>query len=627
MTPTPSPSPANAVRSPIQIDPWKPTRKHTTREKKLNYVADFETTTLAQDCRVWGWGLVAVPDDWENISLENVEVGTTLDGFIETISQSNTTTYFHNLRFDGRFILDWLLKNGYRHNASDRGIAEAGTFKSLISDMGQFYSITVRWANGFMTEFRDSVKKLPMSVRRIAESFKYEVTKGDIDYEAPRDVGYIPSSVEWDYIRRDVLIVAKALGQSLQTGHGKMTVGSDALAEFKTVIGHKEFTRLFPVLSYEMDSEIRRAYRGGFTYADDRFKNRLNGEGMVFDVNSLYPSVMYYRPIPYGEPEYVSGYVEPTRSHPLTIFAVTFTAKLKPFHVPCIQIKGNMMFVETDYVSEITEPTTLMVTNVDWALMNDHYDIDVLSYDSGWRFRAANGIFDAYIDKYMLIKANSEGGIREIAKLFLNSLYGKFATRPDVTGKIPVLDGETVRLIGGKEERRDPVYTAAGVFITSYARDVTIRAAQANYNAFAYADTDSLHLITQSVPDNIRVHPSELGAWKHEYNFDAAYYIRAKAYLERDVNGKFHNAIAGLPTEISSLLRFEHLTPGLELHYHRTHGDTPAYLTETHTHPKNGVLVHGKLTPRSVPGGVILQDTPYEVKLSLAGTGVLADAA
>lgn len=591
-------------------------RKHYRRQdpkaKKMNYVADFETTTDPEDCRVWGWGMVALPEGtgWQDLTLEQVDVGTAIDDYLEEVQRlGNTSIYFHNLRFDGRFILDALLKAGYEYNPNKGSLP--GTFKSLISDQGQFYSITVKWFSGFVTEFRDSLKKLPMSVATIAKSFDMELGKGDIDYEAPRGMGYQITDEERDYIRRDVWIVARALGQQLANGLNKLTVGADALWEFKQLIGKREYERLFPVFSFSMDAEIRRAYRGGFTYADPRYSGAPQGAGRVYDVNSLYPYVMYDRPIPYGEPEWVPGHPEPTSHRPLTIFSLTFTAKLKPNHIPCIQIKGSSRFVPTEYLTEITEPTTLTVTNVDYALMCEHYDLRVLEWNGGWRFLAANGIFDSYIDKWMRIKAHSTGGMRALSKLQLNSLYGKFATNPDVTGKYPVLDEHgTVQLKGGPLAQRDPVYTPAGVFITSYARDITLRAAQANFDAFAYADTDSLHLLTAEEPTGLRVHPSDLGAWKHEYDFDSAYYIRAKAYLERTADGTYHNAIAGVPVHMSAALRFEDLHPGTEITVTKS-----GEIIRSASFEHESVMLHGKLAPRAVPGGIVLNNVPYELKL------------
>ena len=172
-----------------------------------------------------------------------------------------------------------------------------------------------------------------------------------------------------------------------------------------------------------------------------------------------------------------------------------------------------------------------------------------------------------------------------MAKLHLNSLYGKFATNPDVTSKYPVMEDNVVKLKLGDPETRDPVYTAMGVFITAYARDVTIRAAQENYDSFAYADTDSLHLIRDTEPDNLNIHPSNLGAWKREYAFSSALYIRAKQYLELKDDGEYEVHIAGLPRQIAQEVTF-------------------ADVESTRT-------FHGKLVPRRVPGGIILEDTDF----------------
>ena len=550
-------------------------------KKRLNYVADFETTTDPEDCRVWGWGIVNA----EKVqSINDVRIGGGMGSFIEVVQElSPAIVSFHNLKFDGPFIIDWLYRNGFELSRS--GELRPGQFETLISNMGAWYSFTVCWENGKRTEFRDSLKKLPMPVARIAKAFDLPVAKGEIDYDAPRPVGHIPTPEEEHYIRLDVFIVAMALKLGLDQDMTKLTVGADSLAEYKGIIGAKVFERLFPILPDDMDYEIRQAYRGGFTYADERHLKKPTKPGITYDVNSLYPSVMYDRVLPFGEPIFVPGLPEVTEKHPLFIVSLTFTAKLKKKHIPCIQIKSSSQFSPTEYQKVIAEPVTLMCTNVDLALWEEHYDLDILSYNGGWKFKGKSGFFNSYIDKWMEIKANSTGGMRELAKLHLNSLYGKFATNPDVTGKYPVMEDNVVKLKLGEPETRDPVYTAMGVFITAYARDVTIRAAQENYDSFAYADTDSLHLIRDTEPDNLNIHPSNLGAWKREYAFSSALYIRAKQYLELKEDGEYEVHIAGLPRQIAQEVTF-------------------ADVESTRT-------FHGKLVPRRVPGGIILEDTDF----------------
>lgn len=549
-----------------------------------------------------------------------VEIDHTLEQFIDRISFQHAIVYFHNLKFDGRFILDWLFKNGYEHLADEDRDVPRGYFRTLISNMGRFYSLKVHFNktafhNGHVVEFRDSLNKIPLSVANTAKAFNQEETKGDIDYHKLRPVGYVMDEEERDYIRRDVSIMAHAMKEVHDSGMSRLTVASDALKEFKSLTG-KRFQRLFPKLSSEMDTMIRKAYRGGFTYADPRFHKRKVGAGIVLDVNSLYPSVMKNKLIPYGEPLWVDGKVETTDNYPLSIFNVTFTAKLKPNHIPCIQIKNSSMFAPTAYLTEITEPTTLTMTNVDFALYQDHYDMTVLEWGGGWLFHASIGMFDDYINKWAKVKEESTGGKREIAKLHLNSLYGKFATNPQVTSKIPVLDGDTVKLVRGPDNERAPVYTAAGVFITSWARDLTVRAAQANYDVFAYADTDSLHLLGDhwevgkdargkdvllNPPDGIDVHPTRMGAWKFEYAFDGAFYVRPKLYLEHlpdkesscgdpecEIRHDYVARVAGLPERVSTKLTFDDLYDG-------------------------NVFV-GKMVPKAVPGGIVLTDIDYRLK-------------
>lgn len=552
--------------------------------KRPILMGDFETTTDPADCRVWVWALCDVE---RAETVFDVELGLTIDSFMARLSEKSAIVYFHNLAFDGSFILDWLFRQGFWHTTDNYPMK--GQFSTLISNMGKFYSIKIKFENGMSIELRDSLKKLPMSAANVAEAFKLEVTKGFIDYDKSRPVGYRPTLEEREYVAKDVLIIAKALRQQFASGMKKLTVGSDALTEFKKITTKRVWDKMFPVLSEAIDSDIRMAYRGGFTYADKRFKGKRTRGGIVYDVNSLYPSVMYDRVLPYGEPKHFEGAPVHDPDYPLQIINITFVAKLKKHHIPCIQIRGSSHFINTEYQERITEPVTLMTTNIDLALWQEHYDLTVLSYNGGWMFRGVTGMFCEYIDKWMEVKANNEGGLRQIAKLMLNSLYGKFATNPNITPKIPVFEDNTVKLVLGPEDTRDPVYTPMGVFITAYARDLTIRAAQEHYDVFAYADTDSLHLLIDENPTTLDIHPDRLGTWKREYRFTEAFFIRAKAYVEHHEAGHFVTHIAGLPDSIAGQLTIDSIV--------------------------DGACFDGKLAPKRVPGGIVLQDVGFTLNL------------
>ena len=100
------------------------------------YTADFETNVDINDCRVWAWAVCEIGDP------NNFKYGTSIDGFIKWCKSDNYTLWFHNLKFDGEYIFHYLLTNGYTFikDITDR---KDKTFECIISDMGQFYMITI----------------------------------------------------------------------------------------------------------------------------------------------------------------------------------------------------------------------------------------------------------------------------------------------------------------------------------------------------------------------------------------------------------------------------------------------------------------------------------------------------
>lgn len=561
--------------------------------KRLKLMADFETTTDPDDCRVWAGCAVDIE------KLEVAHIGTTLDSFMEYLQDKNTVCYFHNLKFDGEFILHWLFTNGYRYEDSRKD----KTFQCLITDDGLFYSIEVIFHRHKSKKyekvvFYDSLKKLPFKVAVIAKAFELQQSKGEIDYKAHRPVGYEMTPEEREYIITDCQIVAEALKIQFEQGLKKMTNASDALNGYKTIIDKSRFEKWFPMLPLELDADIRRAYKGGFVYLNPIHRNARGLQGKQYDINSLYPWAMYTCLLPYGYPVYFEGYPAKDERYPLFIIHMKCTFELKPGHLPTLQLKNNRRFVETEYLTtsrvmvgkhEENEPIEMWLTNVDYQLLVDHYELDEVEYVNGFKFRGAVGMFKEYIDYWMHIKETTTGALRQLAKLMLNSLYGKFATNPKARKKIPYLDKETnvVRYIYDDPEERDPVYTAMGCFITAYAREKTIRSAQANYDRFIYADTDSLKLTGYEEPDGLEVHPTRLGAWKDEGDFTDSMWIRAKTYMVT-VDGKTKVTCAGMPDNVKKQVTYDNFRPGS-------------------TFP-------GKLMPRRYPGGIILEETTFTIK-------------
>ena len=551
---------------------------------KKKYSCDFETTTDPNDCRVWAWAYVEVGNK------QNKDIGNNIDGFMAWLKRAKAHIYFHNLRFDGEFIVNWLLKNGWEY--SDK--PKPGTFQTVISSMGQWYMIDIcygyRGKHKQNTVIYDSLKKLPFSVSEIAGAFNLPMAKGEIDYHKYRPPGYEITDEEKDYIFKDVEIVADALEIQFNQGLNKITNGSDSLNGFKSSISRKLFDKYFPVLPLELDEEIRKAYRGGFTWLNERYQEKEIGLGLVYDVNSLYPAQMYNRPLPYGAPLKFEGQYEYDPDYPLYIQAIECEFEIKEGYIPTIQIKKNLMFKPNEYLkSSNGERVQLYVTNVDLEIIKEHYHLFDLEYINGYKFKQATGLFNKFIDKWTYIKTHETGAKKTLAKLMLNSLYGKFATDPDVTGKVPYLkDDGACGFTQGDEEYRDPIYTAMGVFITSWARYTTITTAQRCFDRIIYCDTDSIHLEGTETPEAIKdiIDPDKLGYWDHESTFTRAKFLRQKTYVE-EIDGELDVKCAGMPDNIKENVTFENFQVGFSS--------------------------MGKLLPKHVDGGIVLEDTEFTI--------------
>ena len=114
------------------------------------------------------------------------------------------------------------------------------------------------------------------------------------------------------------------------------------------------------------------------------------------------------------------------------------------------------------------------------------------------------------------------------------------------------------------QEAHDKVagYIPIGAAITAYARRFTITAAQANYEHFVYADTDSIHCnCLPSEVKGISVHPVNFCCWKTESTWNEGLFVRQKTYIEHVVEEDLEPCepyytvkAAGLPSKSNYLL-------------------------------------------------------------------------
>lgn len=654
-------------------------------------MGDFETTVYKGQTFTEVWASACVELYTEDVLIFH-SIEEQFNYFLSL--KCNAICYYHNLKFDGCFWLYylWLVKK-YELAAdvkSDFEISwkpikymENKSFSFSLSARGQFYRITVK-AGGHTIEFRDSLKLIPFSVKQIGESFGTKHKKSAIEYTGYRYAGCKITEEEKKYIANDVLVVKEALEIMFAEGHKKLTIGACCLNEYKNILNHSlktqlEYDEMFPQL-YDINIDgwkeqtagewIRKSYRGGWCYLVKGKENKLQGRGLTADVNSLYPSVMHSDSgsiYPIGKPCFWSGnFIPDSALKEMRYFFVRIKTRfyIKKDKLPFIQIKANPLYKSTEmletsdvyFAKEDTYYThwkdkegnlhdtrvELTLTMTDYYLILEHYELVDFEILGGCWFYAEKGIFDEYIDKYRKIKMESRGVKRQIAKLFLNNLYGKMASNDDSSFKYPyVKDDGSINFYIVPEYNKKPGYIAVGSAITSYARNFTIRAAQKNFYGvdkpgFIYADTDSIHCdLTVSDLKDVPIHDTEFCHWKIESIWDYAIFVRQKTYIEHVIvsDGKevepYNNiTCAGMPDKCKRLLDLSfkgNASPEgyIENNEWKEWEDgEKEFLFDKDGKPikreysdfKRGINVPGKLMPKRIPGGIVLENTTYEIR-------------
>lgn len=648
---------------------------------KRVFVADFETTVYEgqTDTRVWSAAMV-------ELNTEDVTIDHSIEDFFKRVYsiKQNILIYFHNLKFDGSFILDYLLNDPNMTQALDvvndkeqhfrkPNEIRNNEYRYTISNMGQFYSILIG-KGGHTYEIRDSLKLLPFSVAEIGKGFKTKHQKLEMEYTGFRYPGCEITDEEKEYIKNDVLVVKEALEIMYQEGHTKLTIGACCLSEFVKIYGKEDYKHLFPDMttvaldeelygSDNADDYIRKSYKGGWCYVVKGKEAQVKHNGFTADVNSLYPSVMSSESgcrYPVGEPHFWSGKTIPEEcNRPDVYYFVRLRCRfrIKPGYLPFIQMKGTWLYranecLETSDVynrktgkyhtkiryanDEITRPyVTLTLTQTDWELFQEHYNIYDLEILDGVWFNSEIGIFDEYINRYKKMKMESKGARRQLAKLFLNNLYGKMASSKDSSFKVAILQDGVVKFYDVHEQEKNPGFIPVGSAITSYARNFTIRAAQKNYYGkdkpgFIYADTDSIHCdLPPEHAKGITVHPTNFCCWKLEAYWDEAIFVRQKTYIEHvthedgePVDRPYYSVkCAGMPKRCKNYLIVSFGRKRAKYNYTgKITKQITRYMTEveqfTHTRRKItdfkiGLCVPGKLLPKRLPGGIVLKDTTF----------------
>lgn len=421
------------------------------------YAMDFETTThhdYAEDGCVWCY-LWHVRD----VFGEEEHIGYSMEEFfdwIEGLKENTTTGWFHNVGFDGRFITDYGLRNGWTSEdyatVKTRKMNKSEAVKVYLENNDlQYYgynskgkrqktyipkrvtadfevprkSMTVikagsRWiqlvivnSKGKVLQLYDTGNKFTTcaSLHDIAVTIGVE-DKADLDVEKRRPLGYRATEEDIARVKGDTRIVAQAIKLFYDWGMTKPTLAGDAwkiyydmlIAKFGKDVVEKE---IFPPMSeiftfkdgYEID--LRDAYFGGRVYLRPQYADKDIENISNIDCNSMHPSQMRYMPMPYGRPYLSIG--EPKEEHYVVSFSCVYD--IKPGKDPTIQRMKSFRSIQAEWVYHSDRAgETLVMTDIDYKLFLEHYDVSpnidmIEKHYINYKTRS-ECLFSEYIDRF-----------------------------------------------------------------------------------------------------------------------------------------------------------------------------------------------------------------------------------
>lgn len=287
-------------------------------------------------------------------------------------------------------------------------------------------------------------------------------------------------------------------------------------------------------------------YRGGLTLTNPAEIGKLNKNIDLYDINSSYPNVMLNRDYPLGEPV-------PDEQGELFFYEVYIKiAKNKkglPFYPFPMEKSQSVEY------PKIIINKTIYITCAEWQEFQKNYVGKWAKPKIYLAFKKISGrfLFGETLDKQYEIKKNPSANVfaKTIAKLTMNSLYGKFATNNTKESKIFVGKWEKPKTNQNIKTDWEPeimtektrFYLPIAIFITAYGRLELVKAVGEQYDKVITCDTDSL-AVKKSFKLNFPV-GKKIGEWKKELSNKWDFAARKKCYVMWDWVENPKIAIAG----------------------------------------------------------------------------------
>ena len=497
--------------------------------------------------------------------------------------QNDSVFYFFNLTFDFSQMEKYFVE---RYEQRDGFHLQKGEC-NIMQSPNKMYSVRFRTkSSGRMIYFYDLWLLTNSSLSSSAKAFVGD-TKIFIDNKNFRKG--VPSPAEKKYAMKDAEITYK-LAMALKDIHGfdlttKMTIGARSLSLFNEVVSTdgdsidiagvecpthgqpaKDIHDYFNISQKDIkifEKMLRRSTRGGICQA---FRTGVFNNCVHIDIHSAHPSQMV-KSIPYGpmltdKPE---GTYD-TVVYPDGVFV------LKPGGLKMMTFTSKANCLRYQYITE-NKPGIFVedfALDGSYGIWKDEYDLILSQYDfvgtvKEYYFQSrVDPRLSALIKTLYHGKETTKGARRTVYKYLLNSLYGKFLTRPDGEKIGYVIEDGQVKRCKEKDDTRKPVALPLGSWIATQTRvqlmSTALKVKDYNKNLL-YCDTDSLIFRYYDGWENDIPIGDNLGDWGIESMPEKVNVVGPKTYQEV-IDGVTKTKCAGLSRSVSDLIPFGELVDG-----------------------------------------------------------------
>lgn len=498
--------------------------------------ADFETEGLGGKF-IYG-GIVGMDNNavtfYSTIDdfFELIFIGETIvndeDGneYREPKKTAYSNIYFHNLEYDGHYLLDYLVRNNFAFDVVNR------VSRLMIIKVGKF-------------RFIDSYALLMDNLKNLSKVFAPEYMKKEnnldernFDHNSKSDLEYLI----YDCLAlKHVVIRCRKLIYETFNVNAKYTTSSTALQAWRTTLKHDLFR-----LSPDKEEFVRKSYSGGMVYVS---KVDIFEDITIYDFNSMYPSVMRDNKYPYGKPYWV------TEFQGIGFYEVEADATQAAF----LFLNG---IVNGKKVPRAAGKFTAFIADCEYILAGQlGYKLKIVK---GLCFGDTDFIFREFVNQCEGLRLqHGKDSVGTIVKYIQNSLYGKFGTKttrerisysPKVlefrTPHINPTTGDFTGLYVDEIETDEPyMLPHLASYTTALARCKLVRSIiGAGVHNVIYCDTDSLFVTHEGRKFLDRITGNEYGKIKEEEHLDYVVIVAPKMYFGLKRRAK------GFPKRIIKLL-------------------------------------------------------------------------